>query len=93
MDIYEAQEFFKQMNPGKQITFEFDANCIRFIECVHTDTEMHENNHVEYRKLKVTVQGNDPIYVPIIPHRMIIKADDVKNHIANVKVKKLESAP
>jgi hypothetical protein len=90
MNFFEAQEFFKQMYPGKPVLFEFDSSCIRFIECVHTDNEMHDTNHIQYEKLKVTVQGMQPVYIPIMPHRMLISADDVKKHIANVKVKKNE---
>lgn len=83
MDYFEAQEFFKQAYPGKQISFDFDDNCIRQIETIYTDGKMHISHHVECRKLKVTVDGILPIYVPILPHRMHMTSSQIKKKIPN----------
>lgn len=88
MNFFEAQEFFKKMHPDKLVTFEFDDKCIRQIESIYTDGEMHDINHIEYRQVKVTPSGMDSIYVPIQPHRMLISADEVKKHMASVNIKK-----
>lgn len=83
MNYFEAQDFFKQANPGKSISFDFDDNCIRQIEAIYTDGQIHPVNHVEYQKLKVTVEGLSPVYVPIAPHRMNMTSDYLKNKIAS----------
>jgi hypothetical protein len=87
MNFYEAQDFFKKMYTDKLVTFEFDNKCIRQIEAIHTDGEIHDINHVEYRQVKVTPQGLPSVYVPIQPHRMCIKAEDLKKHISSVIIK------
>lgn len=69
MDFYQAQEFFKSMFPGKQITYEFDDKCHRFYEIVMTSGDPNMVHHVENDRVKVFVEGQDPMYVPISPHR------------------------
>ena len=81
MNLYEAQDFFKKMYPDKQISYDFDDSCIRQIECIYTDGKLHSHNHVEYQKVRVTVEGMSPMYVPIAPHRMIGSAAYVKGKI------------
>jgi hypothetical protein len=89
MNFYEAQDFFKQMHPDKLVTFEFDRKCIRQIEAVHTDGEIHDINHIEYRQVKVTPQDMPSVYVPIQPHRMCITADELKKHVFEVSIRKV----
>jgi len=81
MNYYEAQDAFKKMYPDRLVTFEFDEKCIRRIECVYTDGEMHMGNHIEYRHVKVIPEGMPSLYVPIDPHREIITAATVKAKI------------
>ena len=69
MNYFEVQDFFKKLYPGKKIDFEFDDKCHRFHELVYVDGIPNEMHHVENHKVKVTVEGMDPIYVPIKPHR------------------------
>jgi hypothetical protein len=83
MNYFEAQEYFKKAYPGKNITFEFDDKTIRQIECIYTDGNLHPVNHVEHQKLKVTVEGAEPVYIPIMPHRECWSADKVKQKLAN----------
>ncbi len=91
MNYFEAQETFKSMFPGKQVTFELDDKCIRQIECIYTEGELHPVNHVQYEKLKVTVEGMPSSYVPIQPHRMLIDAVMLKDKIQKDVVKKSEA--
>lgn len=82
MNLYEAQEFFKKMYPGKAISYEFDMKCLYQMEVIHSDGKPHKINHVEYQKVKVLVEGMEPMYVPIAPHRGCIEFDEVKKYIA-----------
>lgn len=81
MDFYQAKEFFSTFYKGKEVKYEFDDQCMRVIEIVCTDALPGLFNHVEYRKLKVTAQGHDPIYISILPHRMEISWADVKKTV------------
>lgn len=83
MDLFEARDFFQSQNPGKNINFEFDDNCHRFCEFVMTEGNPNLIHHVECRKVKVTVDGQNPIYVPIKPHRLNVYWSDLKNLIMN----------
>ena len=69
MDFFQAQEFFAKMYPGKTIGYEFDDTCHRTIELVHTDGLPNLIHHVECNKVKVNVEGMEPIYCPIQAHR------------------------
>ena len=81
MDFFQAQDFFKQMHPGKNISYDFDVNCIRQLEIIHTEGSPNPIHHLQYEKLKVTVAGMPPVYVPIAPHRACIEWKEVKKHI------------
>lgn len=95
MNFYECQEFFKQMYPDKKITFEFDEKCHRQIEIICTDGNPNMVHHIECNKVKVTVFGMAPIYVPIQPHRyntswvilkeMVNKKNDVFIHERDIE--------
>jgi len=90
MNYYEAQEFMKKMHPGKNIAFDFDSFCVKQIEIIHTNGLPNQMHHIEFQQVKVTVDGMDPIYMPIAPHRgtipwkytrdMINKYQDVHLH-------------
>lgn len=81
MNIYEAQDFFKNMYPEKKITFDFDLKCIRQIEIIQTDGFPNLLHNIEYQKLKVSIEGMEDLYVPILPHRMGIQWDVLKKHV------------
>jgi hypothetical protein len=81
MNFFEAQDFFKQMYPGKEMKFSFDQKCHRFYEIVITDGKPNPIHHVENNKVKVEVSGMDPIYVPIQPHREVYNHADMMNLI------------
>ncbi len=83
MNLYEAQEFYNKMFPGKKIDYEFDDKCIRQIECIYTDSNLHMLNHIEYQQVKANVDGIDPVYIPIKPHRILISAAQLKDKISN----------
>lgn len=81
MNLYEAQDFFKKTYPGKKISFEFDEKCHRVHELIYTDGNPNVVHHVENRQVKVTVEGMDPMYVPIDPHRETYSWADIKRII------------
>lgn len=81
MDLYQAQDFMKKMHPGKKIDYEFDDKCHRIIEIVFTDGVPHEIHHVENHKVKVTVEGQEPMYMPIMPHRITTNWNAVKSYV------------
>lgn len=84
MNLYEAQDFFKKMYPDKLVIFEFDKNCIKQLEIIHTDGGANPIHHVEYEKVKVSTDGVQPQYVPIAPHRMCMEWQCVKDHVNNL---------
>ena len=81
MNFYEAQDFFKQMHPGKTINYEFDEKCHRVREIIYTDGVPNEMHHIENDKVKVTVEGMASVYVPIAPHRECCTWEYMKNLI------------
>lgn len=81
MNFFQAQDFFKKLYPGKNIFFEFDDKCHRFHELVFTDGKPHSLHHIECDKVKVTVEGNVPIYVDIVPHRFNLEWEEIKKII------------
>ena len=83
MNFFEAQEFMQKMYPGKQISFEFDDNCHRKVEIMYTDGAPHMINHVECCKVKAKVEGMDPIYIPIQPHRFNTTWTGAKTYFSN----------
>lgn len=83
MDFFEAQDFFKNMYPGKKINYEFDDNCHRKVEIIHTDSKPNMIHHVECNKVKMTVEGMPAIYVPIMSHRFNVSWKFAKTLIAS----------
>lgn len=81
MDYFQAENFFKNLFPDKEIFLEFDEKCIRQIECIMTDGLPHHKNHIEFNKLKATIEGMNPMYVDISPHRGILNWSALKNSI------------
>lgn len=83
MNLYECEEFFKNLYQGKTVTLQFDSSCERSHELIYTDGKPNDVHHVEYRKVKVNVEGIPPVYVPINPHRECVKWEDMKARIAS----------
>lgn len=81
MDFFQAQDFFKQMYPEKKISFEFDEKCQRVHELIYTDGKPNPFHHVENNKVKVTVEGQAPVYVAIMPHREVFTWEYMKQMI------------
>lgn len=87
MNFFEAQDLFRQIYPDKQITFEFDEKCQRVNEIIYTDGVPNEFHHIENNKVKVNVQGMDPVYVSIAPHREICTWQYLRDLIASKGLK------
>lgn len=85
MNFFEAKEFMSKMYPDKKISFEFDDNCHRTVEIVYTDGCPHMVNHVECCKVKAIVEGMDPVYIPIQPHRFNTTWKAAKSYFENAK--------
>lgn len=86
MNIYECEEFFKQLNPEKQVTLTLDENCERLHEIMCTNGILNNEHHVEYNRVKVVVDNEPAIYVNISPHRITYD----KNAMKEILRKKLE---
>lgn len=81
MNVYEAQEMFQNIYSGKKVSLEFDDNCHRTIEAVFTDGLPNLMHHVECRKVKVNVEGVEPFYAPIEPHRLTTSWASAKSYL------------
>ena len=81
MDFFQAQEIFTKMYPEKKITFEIDEKCHRVHELIYNDGKPNPIHHVESNKIKITVEGMDSIYIPIMPHRECYSWEDIKKLI------------
>jgi hypothetical protein len=88
MNFFQVQDFMKQMYPGKDIQFDFDDKCHRFYELVMTDGVANPVHHCECNKVKVMVEGMDPIYVPIAPHRLAFEHNYMCDVLQSKMVKK-----
>lgn len=82
MNLYEAQDFFKGMHPGKNIEWSWPKECFRTIELVHTNGKPNVYHHVECNKVCMTVEGQQPILVPIAPHRHTLTMKDIQTLIS-----------
>ena len=71
MDLFQCMDSFKQMYPGKQITFEFDDKCHFAHYILYENGIPNPIQYVESNKVKVTVEGMNPLYCPIITHREV----------------------
>jgi hypothetical protein len=81
MNFFQVQDLFKQLHPGKKVSFEFDEKCHRQHEIIYTDGIPNPMHHIENNKVKVSVEGLAPIYVDIIPHRECCTWDQMKKMI------------
>lgn len=81
MDFFQAQDLFKKMFPGKDIKYEFDELCQRQHDIVYTAGQPNLMHHVENDKVKITVDGQTPIYAPITPHRLSVPWSTMKSLI------------
>lgn len=84
MNLYETEEFFKKMNPGKEVKLSFPAECHRQYEIVMTDGIPNEYHHCECHHVMVEVEGEKPVKVPIMPHRLTLKHAWFKSVVADV---------
>lgn len=84
MNLYELQDFINKKYPDKTKTFEFDKNCHRELSFIFTEGEAHPIHHLACTRCKVTVEGMQPEYWPIQPHRMNVSWNTAKGHINEV---------
>ncbi len=84
MNINELKLFIEQMNPGKEISLDFDVKCYRKMDFTFDDGAAAVTQHVEFNKVRVTVDGNT-VYTSIQPHRVNIPWKDAQAFIAGMK--------
>jgi len=87
MNIYECEELFKKLNPGKKVSLELDEKCHRTHEIIYTDGNPNPVHHIESTQVKVSIEGQESFYVPILPHRECCDWELMKN-ILNEKMRK-----
>lgn len=87
MDFQEAKETFSNMFTDKSVTYTFDDNCIRQIELIMEDGFPNIVHHVEYNKVKISVEGLPDKYVPIQSYRMTITNSEYKIIFDRIKDK------
>lgn len=81
MDFFQTQDFFKQLHPEKKISYEFDEKCHRVHEIIYTDGKPNPIHHIESDKVKITVEGQETVYISIMPHREIATWEYMKEMI------------
>jgi len=79
MNLIECEEFFKSTYSDKEIKLEFPKECHRQYEIIMTDGKPNDFHHIECRHVMVTVEGMQPMKVPIAPHRFTPTHDEMMN--------------
>lgn len=83
MDINELKTFMGEINPGKEITFDFDEKCYRKVDFTFTEGAANITHHAEFNKIRVTIDGKST-YACIAPHRVNVPWVDVKKFIMDM---------
>jgi hypothetical protein len=67
MDLNQCKIFFDKMYSGKKVEYNFDEKCQRVIAFLFTDGLPNTAHHIECDQVKISVEGLDDFYVPIVP--------------------------
>lgn len=84
MNLNDAKKLIEDMNPGKDISLDFDVKCYRKVEFTFDNGAAAVTQHVEFNKVRITIDGNIT-YTPIEPHRVNIPFKDAKAFIAGMQ--------
>lgn len=84
MNLNDLKQLIIDMNPGRDIKMEFDANCYRKVEFTFDNGASSVLNQVEFNKVKVNIDGNIT-YVTIQPHRVNVPLKESKSFIASIQ--------
>lgn len=83
MNFFDTKNVFQGMYPDKIISFDFDEKCQRKLEIILSDGTTNRVHYIEHDKVRVSIEGMQPIYVPIYAHRITIHWKDMKNLISS----------
>jgi len=81
VNFFDLQRSYKDAYPDKLVSFEFDEKCYRLIEIILSNGKPNDIHHCECDKVKVSVEGILPQYIPILPHRFSMTVEYAKNLI------------
>lgn len=73
MNIYDLENLFSALYPGKPINYSFDQNCIQQIEIGYALGTVSPSVMVQYNQRAVSVNGDPVVYVSINPHREVVE--------------------
>lgn len=85
MNLFQTQDFFKNLYKDKSVKFEFDQKCHSRYELIIVEGKLNPVHHLENDKIKVTVEDMDSVYVPISPHRQNFTTEEMLNFIEKSK--------
>jgi hypothetical protein len=77
MDIYQVEDLFKKIYKNKKVEISFDPLCVKTIEIGFLNGVPNEVHHLEFDRVKVTVDSAEDNYVDIMPHRDVMSFDDI----------------
>lgn len=84
MNFSQCQEFIGKIFPRKKVKYEFDEKCQGQYHIGFTNGVLNLMHQVECDKVKITLDGHDPIYGPILPYKLSIPWSMVV-HLLNSK--------
>lgn len=84
MDIYQAENFFKDLYPGKEIKLSFPPECHRKYEIIMTDGKPNPEHHLECHHVMIEIVGEKTVRVPIAPHRLTLVHEWFQNTLKEV---------
>jgi hypothetical protein len=84
MDIYQVEEFFKNLNEGKAVKMSFPVECHRKYEIMMTEGKPNPTHHLECHHVLVEIEGQKPVKVPISPHRMTLEHSWFQKNVGDV---------
>ena len=82
MKIFEVKSMMEKMHPGKSVDVDLDDQCICAFDQVANNGVPNLFGHVCFNKAKVTIEGMEPIYMPIMDHRQAVGVAEMKRKIA-----------
>lgn len=79
MNLFQTQDFFEQLYPGKNISYNFPKECHRQYEIIMTDGKPNPHHNVECHHVMAIVDGMPPMKVSIAPHRFTHTHEEMMN--------------
>ena len=84
MNIYEAEDFVRDLYPDRKIYLDLDRECYKCV-CICLDHgKPNENGYVDCSKVKFVVDGIKDIYIPIEMYRKYLRYKEILEIINNL---------